>query len=268
MAGAELTVDVTENPRVEVFFEDPDAVTLTWYRLSEGREWLVRGGVGVASGVAVLDFEVPFGTAATYRAERFDGLGNSLGFTESSTITIDYVGSVIHQPLAPAQLWAPVRILAGSAESLVRPTDGELVQVDGASVGRWVGTVRQGLRGVPVNVLTETLDAADRVQAMLGTYLTQQVGVLCIRTSDGIRWPRTFFARGDLAEVEKNVRLRGELIAFSGSMDESEPPFPGLVVPLLTYDDIDAYGNYTAQDAGWITYTARDRAYELAGLAG
>lgn len=270
MAGPTLSPDLSGNPFVEVFFEDlhVDADTITIYRLSEDRDWLVRGGVQIATGVAALDFEVPFQTPATYRAEQFDVLGNSLGFTDPSSITVDYEGTVVHQPLAPAQLWARVRLLAGSAESLVRPTDGEFPRVEGATVGRWIGTPRQGLRGVPVNFLTDTLAAANQVQAMLGTYVTQQVGVLCIRSSDGIRWSRTFFARGDLAEVERNVRIRGELIEFQAAMDESEPPYPGLVVPLLTYDDLDAFGDYAAQDANWITYTDRDRAYELAGLAG
>ncbi|MEV4735565.1 MULTISPECIES: hypothetical protein [unclassified Microbacterium] len=270
MAGPSLTVDVSGNPFVEVFFDSvaPGTSTVTVYRLSEDRQWLVRGGVGIGTGIAALDFEVPFRTPATYRAEQFDALGNSLGFTDSSHVTVDYEGTVVHNPLVPASLWAPVRILADVVAPLRRPTDGELVYVEGASVAKWIGTRRQGLRDVPVSFLTETIDAADRVQAMLGTYVTQQVGVLCIRTSDNVRWPRSFFVHGDLSEIEQNVRFNGSRIRFDAQMDEVEPPFPGLVTPLLTYDDLDAFGNYTAQDAGWLTYTDRDRAYELAGLAG
>jgi len=270
MAGPTLTPDLTANPWVEVFFEDlhVDTDRLTVYRLSDDRQWRVRGGVDISPGVASLDFEVPFKTAASYRAEQFDSLGNSLGFTESSDITVDYTGTVVHQPLSPGDLWAKVRILSGSASVLRRPTEGDLVYAEGASVGRWIGTARQGLRAVPVSLLTETLADANQLQAMLGTYTTRQIGVLCIRTSDRIRWPRTFFARGDLDEIERNVKHAGSLIQFDASMDEVEPPFPGLVVPLLTYDDLDAFGDYDEQDAGWLTYTDRDRAYELAGLAG
>lgn len=270
MAGPTLTPDVAANPFVEVFFEDlhTDAARLDVYRLSDDREWLVRGGVDVAAGVAALDFEVPFKTQASYRAVQRDVLGNSLGFTDTSTITVDYTGTVVHQPLVPAQLWAPVTLMVGSGQKLLRPAEGDLVGVEGAAMDRWIGTPRRGLRGVPVRFMAETIEAADLVQAMLGTYVTKQIQVLCIRTSEVVRWPRTFFARGDLTEVEKNVRLGGHLLDFEASMDESEPPYPGLVVPLLTYDDLDAFGDYAAQDAGWITYTARDRAYELAGLAG
>ncbi|KQQ65084.1 hypothetical protein ASF63_14040 [Microbacterium sp. Leaf320] len=265
-----MSVDVSGNPFVEVFFSSvaPGTSSLKIYRLSEDRQWVVRGGIGIATGVAALDFEAPFQTPATYRAEQFDALGNSLGFTDSATTSVDYAGTVVHNPLVPASLWASMHITGDSVAPLVRPTDGEMVYVEGAPVGKWIGTRRQGLRDVEVSLETQTLADANRVQAMLGTYETQQVGVLCIRTSARIRWPRTFFARGDLSEKELNVRFGGELVRFDSRMDEVEPPFPGLVTPLLTYDDLDAFGNYTAQDAGWLTYTDRDRAYELAGLSG
>lgn len=271
MAGPLLTPNTDANPWVEVFFDpadlNADTASLRIYRLSEDRTWLVRGGVDIAPGVAALDFETPFQIESSYRAEQFDAFGVSLGYTELSTITLDVTGTWVHQPLQPL-LAAQVRILSGSASSLARPTPGDLVYTQGAAVGRRIGPRRRGLTEVPVSLLAETLDAADTLQAMLGSYVTQQVPVLCIRTSAGIRWPRTFFASTDeLEEIERNVRIGGELVQFDAAMDEVAPPFPGLVVPLLSYDDLDAFGNYTAQDSGWATYTDRDRAYELAGLA-
>jgi len=272
MAGPLLTVDTSGNPRVEVFADPddlhPDAVRVRMLRLSEDRTWLVRGGVDVAPGIAALDWEVPFQVPVSYRLEMFAADNVSLGFTDPSTVTVDYTGTVVHQPLSP-DLWAPVRILAGSAAQLVRPVDGELVDTESGFVSHWVGSNRRGLRDVPVSLLTETLAAANQLQAMLGTYTTKQVGVLCIRTSDGVRWPRTFFAQGDLTEIERNVRFRGQMIQFDAAMNEAEPPYPGLVVPLLTYDDLDvAYASYHARDAAYATYTDQDRDYSLAGLAG
>lgn len=272
MAGPLLTVDTSGNPRVEVFADpddlDPDTARVRMWRYSEDRQWLVRGGVDVAPGVAALDWEVPFQVPATYRLEQFAADDAPLGFTDPTTVTVDYTGTVVHQPLSP-DLWAPVRILAGSGEALVRPVDGEYVDTEGGFVGHWVGSTRRSLRGVPVSLLTETIAAANQLQAMLGTYTTRQVGVLCIRTSDGIRWPRTFFAQGDLSEVELNVKHQGQLIRFDASMNEAASPYPGLVVPLLTYDDLDvAYADYDARDAAYATYTAQDRDYSLAGLAG
>lgn len=270
MAAPLLTTSVTGNPFVEVFFPNlaPGTASLTIYRLSEEREWLVRGGVGLSTGVAALDFEAPFKTPSTYRAEQFDAVGNSLGFTESATTIVDYDGTVVHNPLVPASLWAHALVGPQSLSPVRRPTPGELLYVEDASVGTWIGTRRQGIRGLDIELLTTSIEAGERLQAMLGAYQTRQVGVLCIRTSSTAPWPRTFFAQGDLEQNDRDQRFGGTWLQFNGSVDEVQPPFPGLLTPLLTYDDLDAFGNYTAQDAGWLTYTDRDRAYELAGLAG
>ena len=272
MAGPELTVDVSANPRVEVFFDagelDGDTARLRMYRFSENRTWLVRGGVDVVPGSAALDFEVPFNTVATYRAEMFDGAGQSLGFTDTSSTEVEYEGTVVHQPLAPS-LWAHMTVLDGSGASLVRPTAGELVGVEGAVPARWIGTRRRGLVDTLVSLGASTVEDADRFQFMLSSYTTQQLGILCIRTSDGIRWPRTFFARGEFAEIDWDVRLGGEYIVFEAASTEVEPPFPGITTPLLSYSDMsEAFSTYTALAAAIPTYTQSARSYEYAGLAG
>src|SRR5690606_34677296 len=141
-------------------------------------------------------------------------------------ITVDYAGTVVHQPLAPAQLWTNVTLRTGSNEDKVAPSPGDLIFPEGASVGRWIGSRRQGLRGVPVRVRTETIDAANSLQLLQGSYVTQQIRVVCIRTSAPIRWPRTFFASGDFVENDLTVEVGGQLVAFEASMDEVEPPFP------------------------------------------
>jgi hypothetical protein len=272
VAVPELTPDTSGNPFVEVFFDpddlDPDTYRLRMLRLSDERSWFVRGGFDVTPGVAAIDWECPFQSEAYYRAEMFAEDGVSLGFTDLASIVLDYTGTVVHQPLVP-DLWAPVRILAGSAESLVRPLRGEFVEPEGATVGWWIGGGRSGLRNVPVSLLTETLDAANQMQAMLGSYLTRQVGVLCIRTSDGIRWPKTFFAQGDLTEIERNVRFHGQMIQFDAAMNESKPPAAAITTPLLSYSDMSlAFDTYTDLSAAIATYTASSRSYEYAGLAG
>ena len=272
MAGPTLTQNLDGNPWVEVFFNpadlDPACTSLRIYRFSEGRTWLVRGGVDIAPGVAAIDFEVPFGVPSSYRAEMFNSSGVSLGFTDISETTVNVEGTWVHQPLQPT-LAIQMTNLSGSAETLTRPTPGEVVYVEGAPVGRHIGSRRHGLQSVPVVLLAETLTAANAFQAMLGTYEVQQIPVLCIRTSEDIRWPRTFFAStGELFERELTVHAGGELVQFEGDFDEVAPPFPGLVKPLLTYDDIDAaFATYDAADAAFATYTERDRAYEYAGLA-
>ena len=274
MAGPTLTQDLTGNPWVEVFFNpadlDPACTSLRIYRLSENRTWLVRGGVDIAPGVAALDFEVPFQTACSYRAEMFDVSGVSLGFTDITETTVNVSDMWVHNPLDPTRSvnLGPHGIRAESMPSVRRPTVGETVWVEGSTVGRRVGSGRRGVVGGMLGFVAETLATANALQAMLGTYEVQQVGVLCVRTPPPTRIPRTLFAGvRDPEEVDLDTAWGGTRTDFWFSFDEVAPPFPGLVKPLLTYDDIDTFGTYTAQDANWSTYTDRDRAYELAGLA-
>jgi hypothetical protein len=115
----------------------------------------------------------------------------------------------------------------------------------------------------------EDTGRADMLQAMLGDYVTQQVAVLCIRTPPPVRIPRTFFAAvSDPEEIDINTKWGGGITRFAFSATEVEPPYAGLVTPLLTYDDLDAaYATYTARDAAYSSYTEQDRDYSLAGLA-
>lgn len=272
MTGPTLTAYTTGNPWVEVYFPagilDPACVTLTMYRFSENRTWKVRGGVEVAPGVAAQDFEVPFGVVAAYRAEQFDSSGDSLGFTDTSTITLDVSGTWVHNPLEPTEA-LEVEIDAESADSLVRPTPGELVYVEGAGVARRIGSRRRGLERVSLSLSVFGAGNGDAFQDMLGSYEEERIAVLCLRTSETVRWPRTFFfSTQRFDERDVNVRLGGEWLQFVADVDEVEPPFPGLVKPLLTYDDLDAaVTTYSAQDTEFGTYTTKDRAYEYAGFA-
>ena len=275
MAGPELTSDTSINPYVEVFFDpadlDPATVRLRVYRFSDNRTWLVRGGVDIATGVAVLDFEIPFGVEATYRAEQFDVDDLSLGFTDISTITLDVSDTWVHNPLDPtlAVNLGAHPLEASTTSKNVRPTVGEVVYTEGSTVGHWVGTRRRGVERMPFALVVEDTDQVDQLQYMLGSYEVQQVGVLCIRTPGPSRLPRTFFAAVEEPdEGDSDVAWGGVRTVFTFTATEVRPPFPGLVTPLLTYDDIDAFGDYDVQDATWATYTDRDRAYGLAGLAG
>lgn len=271
--AASLTPYLSGNPWVEVYFPQLDPATdrVTIYRLSDGRTWQVRGGVAIAPGVAVQDFEVPFNTVSTYRAQMFAADGSSLGFTAPVDITIEMpVGyTVVHQPLDPS-LWTTVLDLQKSGKSIVRPTPGTATYTQGSTVPRFIGSRREAIKDLSLAWLTDSLRDADMLQAMLGTYEQEQVAVLCIRTTLPMRIPRTLFFHTDaLAEEDVDVYDGGEAIQFAFSGDEVEPPFPGLATPLLTYDDIDAsFATYDAADTAYATYTDRDRAYELAGAAG
>jgi len=276
MAGPELTVDVSGNPRVEVYFDPADlpvgASTLRIYRFSEEREWLVRGGVDVAVGSAVLDWEVPFGTVSMYRAEVFDVSGVSMGFTDVSSVSVDVSDVWVHNPLVPTRgvSLGSLALLDGSFGSLSRPTVGQVVWGEGDVVGTWMGTRRRGVTGAPVAFAVEDIADADALQAMLGDYVTQQLGVLCIRTPPPVRVPRTFFAAvDDPREVSRDIEWGGSRTDFAFSATEVKPPYPGITTPLLTYGDMEiAFSTYSALSAAIPSYTASSRAYEYAGLAG
>jgi hypothetical protein len=270
MVGPTLTVNLSGNPYVEVSLADvlPGTSTVRFERVSDGRKWAVRGGIGISSDVAVLDFEAPFCVPSTYRAECFDASGNSLGFTDSSTVTVWEDRTIVHQPLNP-QMWVnPVR-LVGTVGSIRRPSEGTLVKVQGAAVSRVIGSGRAGVTASDWSFLTTRFTDADNLQQLLGTYEVQQLPVLCIRTPPPMRVPRTFFAHvPDLAETQLDTHMGGQLLQFDFKATEVEPPFPGLTTPLLTYDDIDAaYGSYDLADQAYASYTDRDRDYSLAGSA-
>ena len=272
MSAPNLTPDVTGNPWVEVFFDpgdlDPDCVRLRIYRQAENRTWLVRGGVDIAPGVAALDFECPFQSSATYRAMQYDAGDAELGYTDPESITLDVEGTWIHNPLDPAR-GILVEMDDASLQQLQRPTLGELVYAEDAVVGRRLGSRRRGIVAADLVLNIDGMANIAGFEAMLGDYEEDQIGILCVHTSEPVLLPRTFFASSDGWTVQdKTIRRGGEWVRVAATVDEAEPPYPGLVVPLLTYDDLDAaYADYDDRDAAYATYTAQDRDYSLAGLA-
>jgi hypothetical protein len=260
---------------VEVFFDsadvDPDTHHLRMWRFSDDRQWLVRGGVDIAPGVAALDWECPFQTQALYRAELFAADGTSIGWTESSTVTLDVNDVWVHNPLVPTTAVAlgEFALLDGTASRNVRPTVGQVVYGEDDVVGRWIGTRRRGVTDMPFGLAVESVEDADALQAMLGDHLVRRLGVLCIRTPPPVRIPRTLFAAvQEPDERDVNVRWGGSRTDLVFTATEVKPPFEGITTPLLTYDDLDAaFATYTERDAAFATYTEMDRAYEYAGLA-
>jgi hypothetical protein len=275
VAAPTLTIDTTGNPRVEVFLDagdvDPGTTRLRLWRYSEGREWLVRGGVDIVPGVAALDWEAPFGVPSQYRGEMFAADGTQIGFTEVEQTLLNVDTVWVHNPLVPTNA---VNLgtfgLLDVDNTLTRPTVGEVVYGEGETVGRRIGAGRRGVTGKQFGFAVETVTDADALQRMLGGYETAQVGVLCIRTPPPARMPRTFFASvSEPNEVDRDARWGGSRTDLLFTATEVKPPFPGLTTPLLTYSDLDAaFSTYSAMDAAFSSYSDRDRAYEYAGVAG
>jgi hypothetical protein len=291
--------DASPCPRVEVFFSSfaPGTATVTVYRSAAGRQYEVRGAVRAATAGALtrIDFEAPFNTAVTYRAEMFDSAGLSLGFTDPGTLgdVIDgddfedeftdiFPGGVIgtglmssgtwlHNPLNP-QGAVEVELAASTGAELSRPVPGQVSYPRGRRVGVILAEPRRGLSGLRMDVRCMTLENADRVQALLGGYDDSAVPVLCIRVGardNGLRIPRPMFMGTlDILERGMDVRWGGTNTLQEMVGSEAEPPVPGLLIPLLKNADLKAYyATNAALIADNLTNADVSRRYDLAGYA-
>jgi hypothetical protein len=267
-------VDAAPCPRVEVFFPSFVAGTasVTVYRLAGGQERQMRGAVKAPTGGTFtrIDFEVPFNIPATYRAEQFNALGVSLGFTPSASVTVVSARSWMHNPLNPD---GSVQIQLGgdSASSVVRPTPGTVSRPLGRRVGVVLSEPRRGVSGLQLDVRTQTVEDADAVQAMFGG--TGAPPVVCIRLGadyDRMRVPQPLFLSAlSVAEVDINYQWGGGEISHPIEGDEVDPPIPGLFIPLLRAKDINvSFATAAALNASALTAADINRRYDLAGAAG
>lgn len=269
-------LDAEPCPRVEVLFTSfaPGTVAVDVHRIAAGREYLVRGAVKavVAGALSRIDFEVPFGVPVQYRAEMFDADGLSLGFTESATVTLDVAETWVHNPLDP-QGATTVSFRRSALQEIERPIDGQTVRPMGRPVAVIVSRMRRGIEGAALDVIVDTTEQADRLQAMLGGYDREMVPVLCYRVgaNDRVRVPRPFFA-GILSFVERDDQNYtagfSDKLGYSIQADEVSPPTPALVVPLLTRADLNAaFATRAAFNAFFLTRLDANRAYQFAGTA-
>lgn len=268
-------VDESPCPRVEVFFASFTAgtATVTVYRLAAGREYVVRGAVRAATGGTLtrIDFEVPFNVPVTYRAEMFDDDGVSLGFTDSTEVTVVSVFTWLHNPLDPAGA-VHVRALAGTAAEIDRPVPATFSRPLGRRVAVALAEPRLGVSGLAYSVFAPDMAAADKVQDLLGSYTRTAVPVICIRIGmeeEPMRIPRPMFL-GTAGIIERDIGVNQGLGFTRHDMvgDESDPPVPGLFIPLLTAADLNAYYDTAADlNSGNLTGAAVNRRYDLAGYA-
>lgn len=267
-------VDAAPRPRVEVFFPSFAAgtATVTAYMLAGGREKQVRGAVRAvtAGSLSRIDYEIAFGIPMTYRAEQFNASGQSLGFTESTSITVESADSWMHNPLDP-QGAARITLGGDSAGSVARPTPGVVSRPLGRRVGVVLSQPRQGVVGLRLDVRTSTGEEADAVQAMFGDGGRPPVVCVSLGGRDQImRVPQPLFLSTlTVSELDVNWQWGGGEISHVIEGDEVSPPIPGLFIPLLTRADINAYfATRAAVNAGGLTRSDINRLYNIAGTAG
>lgn len=257
-------------PMVEVFFPNlPAAATaVTVRRVSGDQKHDLRGAVKtrVAGALTRVDYEVPFGVPAQYQAQMFNASGASIGWTGGRAITLAEEGTWIHNVLDPAGA-VRVHFRPQAGQEISRGLNGEVVQVLGRRVGVLVTSGRNGVTGVTLDVLTDTVEDADKVQALLGSADRPLGGVLCIRlgANERLRLPRPFYAAVlDITEAPVTFAEGGEYIEHRMSGTEASPPAPGVFIPLLTRGHVDAfYKTRAAFDAAYPSRIAADRDYRL-----
>lgn len=261
-------------PRAEVLFPslEPGTAFITVHRRAENRDYVMRGGLrAVTTGAFTrVDFEIPFGVPSTYYAEMFDSAGLPLGVTGQSSETLHCDDMWMHNPLDPFN-GVRVDFREEATRNLSRPVSGDVYYPEGSTVGKVIAGRRRGLQGTVLDVITDTVEDADKVRDMLGTYSRSTVPVLCFRIASGhqVRIPRPFFAAVmDVAEQDMNYVLGGNQIAHEMSGSEVSPPSPGLFIPLLTRADLNAwYATRAALNADNPTRLDANRKYSIAGTA-
>lgn len=280
MTTITLTADENGNPApyVDVLVEGfPAGVSSTTiWRTARGRAFRVRGLVGVSTSgiVTIRDFEAPLGVEATYRAEQFDSDGEFVSWSSPATVTLpagDLETAWFHSPLDPTTSVQVVMTL-DAAKVLVRPTTAERFKVVGRSVQVIITGARKGLQGVVLNCSTETLAAADKLDALFGAYAEDNddtVPILCVRTHPHLRLPPTLFAWvEEPAQMPLAVTRNGEIIDWELVADEVAPPPEAAITALLDYDDFTAfYSDYAAFTAAYVDYREAQRDYSIAGTA-
>lgn len=263
-------------PRAEVLFTAfaPGTTTVTVWREAAGRKYRVRGAVNasVAGSLTRIDTEIPFGVTVTYWAEMFDAAGISLGLTGIGSALVWCADMWIHNPLDP-QNAVRADFRSNATRKLTRPVEGEVHYPQGRRVGVAVTGQRRGLQGVTLDIVVDTLDYADKFVNMFGDYndTFYTPPVLCIRKgdSDQVRIPAPFYAAVlSPSEVDFTYILGGESIDYQLEGDEVSPPAEGIVVPLLTRADLNAWYQTRADlNADNATRLDVNRRYELAGTA-
>lgn len=267
-----VQLDMAPVPRVEMVFTTVPAGTETAsvYRIVNGVSSLVRGTLGVfaAGGFSAVDFEAPFLIDVEYRAECFDAAGEVIGFTDGTTVRLDLDWTVFHNPLDPS---TGIRVdpLPSFAADISSPFSGDVVQPSGRSLPVYVSFGRTGLRGVSLDVATDTDEDAVRFSSLFGSQGNELLPIVCVRTDPKWRLPLPLFAVvPDPREQRFNVQFGGEIRYWGLQADQVSAPAPSLVVGNLTYLDMEfTYATYDDAEAAYLTYLDAESDFTLAGVS-
>lgn len=261
----------TPSPFIDVLVDViPDGVIrVTVWRVVGRRRFKVRGLVNVLAtdGVSGRDYEAPFGVESVYQVEYFDAAGLILGYSDTATATLTGLAvneAIFHDPLDPASA-VRVTMMRGAAGSIVRGTDSDTAKVPGRSVGLVFPGTRSGVQGVVLDCYTATRADGVRFDALFGGYDSDALSIVCVRTRPEMWLPSTLFAFVGAPGLQP-IGSDGERVKWVLTGDETVPPTPAVITPLLTYDDFEAfYMSYDGFTAAYPDYLTASRDYSVIG---
>jgi len=266
--------DGTPRPYVEVTVDSVPAPRVTVWRVSGGRRFKVRGLVNVIStdGVTGRDYEAGFFVPVGYQMEYFDASGMSTGY--SDTVSVASVGLTgiqpweawFHNPLDPSGA-VKVDLYGSAAQQLTRGTDATTAFVPGRSVGVTFPGTRRGLQQVVLDCRTHTVEDAQKLDTILGAYDSDALSIVCVCAHPQSWLPPTLFAFVGSSSLQPFGVEYGEVL-WGLTGDETAPPTPAVITPLLTYDDFTAfYASYDAFTAAYPDYLTASRDYSVKGAS-
>lgn len=275
MSSLTAFTDMAPVPRVLVdvpVVEFPvGSVTVSLTRTSDGRTFDVRGGqrLPAASPAIVLDPEPAFGVVSAYTVVGYDAGGAIVGSWPVGSVTVDFGGTVIQQPLDPRLSVQAIR-LSGTASKLVRRTPGSPTYPQGRVLPGLTGLgPRRGLQDVDLELFVDSAESADMLQATLGTYDVPQLPIWLVRTPPGQRIPRVFFCH--VPELEEHAIVGAapnEYARFVASVSEVRPPAAGITATVLTHSDMKVFfATHTAVKAQYATHSDIKRDTSLIGAS-
>lgn len=243
------------------------SVTVSLSRTCEGRTMAVRGGVrrSALSPLIVVDAEAGFQVESSYTVVGYDAEGKIVGSWPVGTVTLNFAGTVIQQPLDP-RLSVQVERMWETGQVLSRPTPFSLTYPQREMLPGMVGLgPRRGLEDVEWNIVALNHEDADMLQATLDP---PQLPVWCIRTPPDMRIPRVFFCSVELKELDTYRLTDSTEVHFQAVTTEVRPPAVGITASVLTYADVAVfYSTYSALGAAYATYSDIKRDTSLIGAA-
>jgi len=232
--------DYAPVPRVDILFESLPfgAVELTVLQISDEGVVPVRSAERkfAAGGFFITDYEVPLGIPVSYRAEQFDADGNSMGLTETATVTVNIpVGVAVFQdPLEP-DVSAVVGCEESFAASLSRSREVKRHRIGFDTIAL------MGAMSLLENVNLRSWASTDTDQAKFDLVLERTHVV--IRTMPPMPLPRVFHVViPDITRVPFDLRFDGETNVWDlTAFEVSRSTLDVLVSPVSWRRIIDAY---------------------------